>query len=104
MFELKSIEKVYEDGFQALKDINLEFEDGKINVLIGPSGCGKTTTMKLLNRLVDSTNGQVLFNGKNIQEINPIVLRRQIGFVIQNVGLFPHMTIYNNSTFAPRKT
>lgn len=102
MIELKSIDKVFEDGFQALKDINLEFEDGKINVLIGPSGCGKTTTMKLINRLVEYTNGQVMFDGKNIQEMNPIELRRQIGFVIQNIGLFPHMTIYNNVATVPK--
>lgn len=102
LIELKSIDKVYEDGFQALKDINLEFEDGKINVLIGPSGCGKTTTMKLLNRLVEYTNGQVVFNGSNIRDINPIELRRQIGFVIQNIGLFPHMTIYNNVATVPK--
>ena len=102
MIELKNIDKVYEDGFQALKNINLAFEDGKINVLIGPSGCGKTTTMKLLNRLVDYTNGQILFNGKDIQQINPIELRRKIGFVIQNIGLFPHMTIYNNVATVPK--
>src|SRR5699024_6115467 len=88
--------------FQALKNINLAFEDGKINVLIGPSGCGKPTTMKLLNRLVDYTNGQILFNGKDIQQINPIELRRKIGFVIQNIGLFPHMTIYNNVATVPK--
>lgn len=57
---------MYDDGFQALTNINLTFEEGKINVLIGPSGCGKTTTMKLLNRLVDFTNGQILFDGKKI--------------------------------------
>lgn len=102
MIELKSIEKVYEDGFQALKNINLAFEDGKINVLIGPSGCGKTTTMKLLNRLVDYTEGQILFDGDDIKQINPIELRRKVGFVIQNIGLFPHMTIYNNVATVPK--
>ncbi len=93
---------MYDDGFQALTNINLTFEEGKINVLIGPSGCGKTTTMKLLNRLVDFTNGQILFDGKNIKQINPIELRRKIGFVIQNIGLFPHMTIYNNVATVPK--
>jgi len=102
LIELRNIDKIYEDGFQALKDINLEFEDGKINVLIGPSGCGKTTTMKLINRLVDYTSGQMLFEQRNIQEVNPIELRRQIGFVIQNIGLFPHMTIYNNVATVPK--
>lgn len=83
MIELKNIEKVYEDGFQALKNIDLAFEDGKINVLIGPSGCGKTTTMKLLNRLVDYTDGEIMLDGTNIKDVNPIELRRQMGFVIQ---------------------
>ena len=102
MIELKNIDKVYEDGFHALKNINLAFEDGKINVLIGPSGCGKTTTMKLLNRLVDYTEGQILFDGDDIKQMNPIELRRKIGFVIQNIGLFPHMTIYNNVATVPK--
>lgn len=101
LIELKNIGKTYEDGFQALKDINLEFEDGKINVLIGPSGCGKTTTMKLLNRLVDYTSGDILLDGKSIKQISPIVLRRKMGFVIQNIGLFPHMNIYNNVATVP---
>lgn len=102
MIELKKVNKIFDDGFQALTDVDVEFADGKINMIIGPSGCGKTTTMKLLNRLVDYTDGQVLFNGKEINEINPIELRRQMGFVIQNIGLFPHMTIYNNVATVPK--
>ncbi|WP_087972196.1 ABC transporter ATP-binding protein [Oceanobacillus rekensis] len=102
MIQLKNINKYYEDGFQALKAINLTFEEGKVNVLIGPSGCGKTTTMKLLNRLTDFTDGQILIDEKNIQEINPIELRRQMGYVIQNIGLFPHMTISENVATVPK--
>lgn len=102
MIELQNINKTYDDGFQALKDINLKFEDGKINVLIGPSGCGKTTTMKLLNRLVSYTKGQIMIDGENIKDINPITLRRKMGFVIQNIGLFPHMTIYSNVATVPK--
>lgn len=102
VIELKNVNKVYDDGFQALKKVNVEFQEGKINVLIGPSGCGKTTTMKLLNRLVDYTDGEVYFNGKKIKEMNPIELRRQMGFVIQNIGLFPHMTIFNNVATVPK--
>lgn len=101
MIELKKVNKIYEDGFHALKDIDLAFEEGKINVLIGPSGCGKTTTMKLLNRLVDYTDGQIMIDGKQINEFNPIELRRKMGFVIQNIGLFPHMTIYKNVATVP---
>ncbi|MBB6453948.1 osmoprotectant transport system ATP-binding protein [Salirhabdus euzebyi] len=102
MIELKKINKVYDDGFQALKDIDLTFEEGKINVLIGPSGCGKTTTMKLLNRLTEHTDGQILIDGKDIKEINPIELRRRMGYVIQSIGLFPHMTIYDNVATVPK--
>lgn len=102
MIELKKVNKIYDNGFQALTDIDIEFADGKINVLIGPSGCGKTTTMKLLNRLVDYTDGEVIFNGEEIKDMDPIELRRQMGFVIQNVGLFPHMTIYNNVATVPK--
>ena len=102
LIQLKKINKVYDDGFQALKDIDLTFEEGKINVLIGPSGCGKTTTMKLLNRLTDFTDGEILIDGKNIKEMNPIELRRQMGYVIQNIGLFPHMTIYDNVATVPK--
>nr|WP_231784167.1 betaine/proline/choline family ABC transporter ATP-binding protein [Lentibacillus sp. JNUCC-1] len=85
-----------------MKSISLDFQDEKINVLIGPSGCGKTTTMKLLNKLIDYTEGTILMNGKNIQEINTIELRREMGYVIQNIGLFPHMTIFNNVAAVPK--
>lgn len=102
MIQLKNVNKVYEDGFHALKNINLTFEEGKLNVLIGPSGCGKTTTMKLLNRLIDYTDGELTIDGKLISEINPIELRRQMGYVIQSIGLFPHMSIYDNVATVPK--
>lgn len=102
VIQFKGVNKVYEDGFQALTDINLTFNEGEINVLIGPSGCGKTTTMKLVNRLVEHTAGDILFNNENIESFNPIELRRQMGFVIQNIGLFPHMTIFNNVATVPK--
>ncbi|MBM7570494.1 betaine/proline/choline family ABC transporter ATP-binding protein [Aquibacillus albus] len=102
MIRLEGVEKVYEDGFQALKDINLEFKEGEINVLIGPSGCGKTTTMKMLNKLIDFTNGNIFINDKDISTIDAIDLRRTIGYVIQHIGLFPHMTIYNNVAAVPK--
>lgn len=102
MIQLKKVNKVYDDGFHALKDIDLTFEEGQINVLIGPSGCGKTTTMKLLNQLVDYTDGEITINGKNIKEFDPIELRRQMGYVIQNVGLFPHMNIFKNVATVPK--
>lgn len=102
MIELKKVNKVYENGFHVLKNIDLQFNEGEINVLIGPSGCGKTTTMKLLNRLTDHTDGDIFINGKNILDFNTIELRRQIGYVIQSIGLFPHMTIYENVATVPK--
>ncbi|MBY7144385.1 betaine/proline/choline family ABC transporter ATP-binding protein [Virgibacillus sp. NKC19-3] len=102
MISLKKVSKVYDDGFQALKNIDLTFEEGQINVLIGPSGCGKTTTMKLLNRLTAYTDGEIMINGKNLKDTDPIELRRQMGYVIQNIGLFPHMSISKNIATVPK--
>ncbi|MBY0223981.1 ABC transporter ATP-binding protein [Mammaliicoccus sciuri] len=102
MIELRKVNKVYEDGTHVLKDIDLLFESGKINVLIGPSGCGKTTTMRLLNRLTEHTGGEIFIDEKNIADFNPIELRRHMGYVIQSIGLFPHMTIYDNVATVPR--
>ena len=102
MITLKNVQKQYDDGFQALKDINITCDDGEITVLIGPSGCGKTTTLRLLNRLINPTNGSVLIDGQDISEINPVQLRRSIGYVIQHIGLFPHMTIAANIAVVPK--
>ncbi|MBW7456006.1 ATP-binding cassette domain-containing protein, partial [Paenibacillus sepulcri] len=76
MIILKNIHKVYDDDFQALKNINLEFQKGEISVLIGPSGCGKSTTMKLINRLIAPSSGSVLINGQDVKGIDPVQLRR----------------------------
>ncbi|MDQ0858960.1 ABC transporter ATP-binding protein [Bacillus sp. V2I10] len=102
MIQLRNITKKYPDGFKALKDINLELEAGKIHVVIGPSGCGKSTTMKLINRLITPTEGTVYINNEDISKINPVELRRKIGYVIQSIGLFPHMTIADNVAVVPR--
>ncbi|ALS26496.1 glycine/betaine ABC transporter ATP-binding protein [Paenibacillus sp. 32O-W] len=102
MIVMNNVNKVYEDGFHALKNINLEMKKGEITVLIGPSGCGKSTTMKLINRLISPSSGEVLVNGRNVNEIDPVKLRRNIGYVIQSIGLFPHMTIGRNVGIVPR--
>lgn len=99
---MNNVNKVYEDGSHALKNINLEMKKGEITVLIGPSGCGKSTTMKLINRLISPSSGEVLINGRNVNEIDPVKLRRNIGYVIQSIGLFPHMTIGRNVGIVPR--
>lgn len=101
MIEIKNVNKIYADGFHALRDINLTLEKGKITVLIGPSGCGKSTTMKLINRLITPSTGTVLIDGENVADTDPVQLRRNIGYVIQSIGLFPHMTIGRNVAVVP---
>lgn len=102
MIVLKDVKKVYDNGFVALKNINIHCNDGEITALIGPSGCGKTTLMKLINRLNNPTNGTVFINGKDISETDPVELRRTIGYVIQHVGLFPHINIAGNVATVPK--
>jgi len=102
LIEFKNVYKRYKGGHDVLKNINLTCEQGEITVFIGPSGCGKTTTMKLINRLINPTKGQILINGKDTSELNAVELRRNIGYVIQNVGLFPHMNIARNVAVVPK--
>ena len=102
MIKFENVSKVYEDGFQALKNINLEIKEGELLVLIGPSGCGKTTTMKMINRLIDYTSGEIYIKGEAIKKQDPVTLRRDIGYVIQQIGLFPHMTIGQNVALVPK--
>ncbi|MBM7564965.1 betaine/proline/choline family ABC transporter ATP-binding protein [Paenibacillus sacheonensis] len=102
MIQFNNVVKTYKDGAPALKGINLEIKAGELVTLIGPSGCGKTTTMKMINRLVEPTSGTILVDGQDISKINPIELRRNIGYVIQHIGLFPHMKIKDNVEIVPR--
>jgi osmoprotectant transport system ATP-binding protein len=89
-------------GIAAVDDLSLEIPEGMTVALIGPSGCGKTTTMRMINRLVDPTAGKILVNGEDVTRVDPILLRRHIGYVIQQVGLFPHMTIAQNIAAVPK--
>ena len=102
MIKFVNVSKVYEDGFQALDNINLEIKEGELMVLIGPSGSGKTTTMKMINRLIEHTDGEIFIDDKEIKETNPVELRRNIGYVIQQIGLLPHMTIRENVALVPK--
>ena len=95
MIEFKGINKIFKNNI-VLYDINLKLEEGNIIVFVGPSGCGKTTTVKMINRLIKPTSGQILINGEDISNKNVIELRINIGYVIQQTGLFPHMTIKEN--------
>ena len=85
-----------------IDSLNLHIKEGQLVVLIGPSGCGKTTTLQLINRLIMPTRGEIIVNGQNIQTVDPVELRRKIGYVIQEIGLFPHMTIKQNIEIVPK--
>ncbi|NLU50902.1 MAG: betaine/proline/choline family ABC transporter ATP-binding protein [Syntrophomonadaceae bacterium] len=100
MVIFKAVSKHY-NGHIAVKNLNLNVKEGEFVTLIGPSGCGKTTTLKMVNRLVEPTEGDILINGRNIRDTDPVALRRQIGYVIQQIGLFPHMTVEENITVVP---
>ena len=101
--KIKNVNYTYSEGtayeMHALKNINLEIPDGQFVVLIGTSGCGKTTTLKTINRLIEPDSGRILIDGKEIHEIDKVELRRHIGYVIQQIGLFPNMTVEQNMAF-----
>lgn len=100
MLELKNVSKKFKNKI-ILNNINLKINQGELVVLIGPSGCGKTTTLKMINKLVVPTSGELLINGKNISQEDTIQLRRNMGYVIQQTGLFPHMTVGENIGLIP---
>jgi osmoprotectant transport system ATP-binding protein len=103
MIELNRVTKIYPGATQpAVDSVSLTVPQGEICVFIGPSGCGKTTLMRLINRLIPLTSGSISVDGKDIMTLNPIELRRQIGYVIQQVGLFPHMTVRDNIATVPK--
>ncbi|AKZ63643.1 glycine/betaine ABC transporter ATP-binding protein [Herbaspirillum hiltneri N3] len=106
MIELEQLSKTYtqKDGtlVRAVDSVSLKVAEGEICVFLGPSGCGKTTTLKMINRLIAPTSGRVLLNGEDTTGIDEVSLRRHIGYVIQQIGLFPNMTIEENITIVPR--
>ncbi|MCD1161731.1 betaine/proline/choline family ABC transporter ATP-binding protein [Peribacillus frigoritolerans] len=102
MLKIENVSKIYKGGKKAVKNISLDIKKGEFICFIGPSGCGKTTTMKMINRLIEPSEGNILINGENIMDKDPVELRRQIGYVIQQIGLFPHMTILENITLVPK--
>lgn len=102
MIELENLTKRYGDAAPVVRDVTLRVEDGEFLVLIGESGSGKTTTLNTINRLAEPTSGRVLIDGDDVRSGDPVALRRQIGFVFQEVGLFPHMTVAENIAITPR--
>jgi osmoprotectant transport system ATP-binding protein len=99
---LEGVSKVYDDGTVGVAELDLTFAAGELSVLVGPSGCGKTTTMKMINRIIEPTTGRILLGGEDVTRVEPEQLRRRIGYVIQNVGLFPHQTVRANVATVPR--
>lgn len=93
--QINNITKKY-DGRSAIDDVSIDIEGGELVIFIGPSGSGKTTTLRTINRLIEPDSGSIMINDQNIMELEPVALRRNIGYVIQNIGLFPHMTIAEN--------
>ena len=101
MITFESVTKRYAGGTVAVDDLNLEIPDGKTMVLVGPSGCGKTTTLRMINRLIEPSEGRILLDGRDIAQTEASRLRRGIGYVIQQTGLFPHRTIEDNIATVP---
>lgn len=101
MIRFEQVSKSYGDK-PVLDNIDLEFNSGEFTVLIGPSGCGKTTTLKIINRLIDPDKGKVFIDDNDISRIDKVRLRRSIGYVIQQIGLFPNMTVEKNISVVPK--
>lgn len=101
MIRFEHVTKRYADGTTAVDGLSFEVVEGELVTLVGPSGCGKTTTMKMVNRLIEPTEGRIFLDGDDISAIDPVRLRRRIGYVIQQVGLFPHRTVLENTATVP---
>jgi len=102
MMRLDAIPKHYPNGQVAVRELSLDVPAAQICVLAGPSGCGKTTTLKMVNRLIEPTSGRIFLDGADVTHADPVELRRHIGYVIQQVGLFPHQTIATNIATVPK--
>ncbi|MFH8463283.1 ABC transporter ATP-binding protein [Streptomyces sp. NPDC017991] len=101
MIRFEQVTKRYPDGTTAVDGLSFEVSKGELVTLVGPSGCGKTTTMMMVNRLIEPTSGRILVDGEDIAKVDPVRLRRRIGYVIQQVGLFPHRTVLDNTATVP---
>ena len=103
MIRLEQVSKSYDGGRTwAVSGLYLHVREGELMVLLGESGCGKTTTLKMINRLIEATSGHIEVAGEDVQDQNPVDLRRRIGYVFQRIGLFPHMTVGENVAVVPR--
>ena len=102
MIEFDNVTKRYPDGTVAVDNLSLQIPSNEITVLVGPSGCGKTTSLRMINRTIERTSGTISIDGEDINSKDPVTLRRGIGYVIQQAGLFPHKTVVDNIATVPR--
>src|SRR5256886_6897791 len=102
MIRLERVTKQFPGGQFAVQELSIDFPTGELTMLVGPSGCGKTTTLKMINRLIEPTSGRIFHDEQDVTHIDPVALRLRMGYVIQNVGLFPHMSIADNVATVPR--
>nr|WP_114424512.1 ATP-binding cassette domain-containing protein [Nocardioides houyundeii] len=101
MIRLTGVGKTYDDGTVAVHELDLDVARGELVCLVGPSGCGKSTTLKMINRLIEPSTGQIVIDGQDVTQVDPNALRRGIGYVIQQVGLFPHQRVEANVMTVP---
>src|SRR3954452_5081819 len=103
MIRLENLTKTFPGQHEpAVEELSMKIPEGEIVILVGPSGCGKTTTMKLINRLIEPTSGRIVLDDEDVTRVDADRLRRRIGYVIQQIGLFPHQTIAQNIATVPR--
>ena len=102
MISLAGVTKRFASETVAVDNLDLEVKRGELLILLGESGCGKTTTLKMINRLIEPTSGQIEVDGEDVMQLDPVELRRRIGYVFQGIGLFPHMTVEENVSIVPR--
>ncbi|GGI40509.1 betaine/proline/choline family ABC transporter ATP-binding protein [Mammaliicoccus stepanovicii] len=102
MLSIQDLTKVYRGGKKAVDSINMEINSGEFIAFIGTSGSGKTTALRMINRMIEATSGTITLDGKDLRKMNPVTLRRNIGYVIQQIGLMPHMTIRENIVLVPK--
>jgi osmoprotectant transport system ATP-binding protein len=102
VIRLDAVTKRYDAGSVAVDELNLTVPDGEVSVLVGPSGCGKTTTLRMINRLIEPSGGRILIDDTDVLKMDPVELRRSIGYVIQQGGLFPHRRVGDNVATVPR--
>ncbi len=103
MIVLEKVSKSYDGGATfAVRDVSLRVPERRLLVLLGGSGCGKTTTLKMINRLIEPSSGRILVDGRDVRELDPVALRRGVGYVFQGIGLFPHLSVAENVAIVPR--